>query len=62
MEWPSEPGKGHFLLTDVFWLDTLNEMVKMEGTKYFLIDVNEILWIEFLEEGKKQIEEPLENE
>ena len=48
-------------MTDVFWLDTLNEMVKMEGTKFFLIDVNEILWIEFLEESKKQIEEPLGN-
>ena len=47
LEWPSEPGNGHFLLTDASWLDGDKEM-PITGVDNILIDAKEVKWVEFM--------------
>lgn len=48
IEWPSDPTKGHFIISDPSWLDNEKEK-RITGVKNILINVNDVKWIEFLE-------------
>jgi hypothetical protein len=47
LEWPSEPRKGHFLLTDVSWLDEEKE-IPITGVNTILVDAKDVKWVEFM--------------
>lgn len=47
LEWPSEPHKGHFLMTDAAWLDGEKE-IPLTGVDNILIDAKEVKWVEFM--------------
>jgi hypothetical protein len=58
LEWPSEPRNGHFLLTDVSWLDEAKE-IPITGVDNILVDVKEVKWVEFMKktwEGENEQE------
>lgn len=49
IEWPSEPGKGHFSLVQVSWLtDNPKEEVQLEGVSSVLIRAEDVKWVEFM--------------
>ena len=48
IEWPSEPTKGHFVILDPSWLLDSGEEKRITGVKRFLVNVNDVKWIEFL--------------
>lgn len=50
VEWPSEPGKGHFLITQPCWL-VEGEDIELSGVENILIDVNDVKWVEFMEKS-----------
>ena len=47
IEWPSEPGKGHFSLQQVSWLDDNNE-IPLSGVDSVLIKGEDVKWVEFM--------------
>lgn len=54
IEWPSDPRKGHFVLKQVSWLndEARNEkyrQIPLTGVDSIMIDVREVLWVEFME-------------
>ena len=60
IEWPSEPGKGHFSLEQASWLNK-SEEIPMTGVDSILIRAKDVRWVEFMENnwekdnGKKGI-------
>ena len=51
IEWPSEPSKGHFVLTEAAWIEEKNgvsEYVDMPQVDAMLFKVSDIQWVEFL--------------
>jgi len=48
IEWPSEPGNGHFLITDASWLDTDGKEIQITGVENMLIDAKDVKWVEFM--------------
>lgn len=50
-EWPSESGKGHFVLEQACWLTEENEQIPLVGVKSIMIDVKEINMVEFMEKS-----------
>jgi len=61
IEWPSEPGKGHFSLQQASWLDE-DKQTPLTGVDSVLIKGEDVKWVEFMnktwenENGKKVIE------
>lgn len=49
-EWPSDPSKGHFVLTEAAWIDNESQYIVLAGVNAIMFKVSEIKWIEFLEE------------
>jgi hypothetical protein len=49
IEWPSEPSKGHFLIADPSWVGESGEEIRIARVKNILVDVNDVKWVEFLE-------------
>lgn len=47
IEWPSEPGKGHFVLVQASWLDE-DEEIPLEGVDSIMIEAKEVRMIEFM--------------
>ncbi len=47
IEWPSEPGQGHFCLQQVSWLDEDDE-IPLAGVDSVLIKSEDVKWIEFM--------------
>jgi hypothetical protein len=47
MEWPSEPGKGHFQLVQTAWLID-NQEVEMTGVESVLIGAEDVKLVEFM--------------
>jgi len=52
IEWPSVPDNGHFLLVQASWLVD-SEEIPIKGVESILIDVNDVRWVEFMEETWK---------
>lgn len=52
-EWPSEPTKGHFSIADPSWINKEGKEERITGVSNILIDVEDIKWVEFLEEPKE---------
>ena len=48
LEWPSEPNKGHFLITDASWLDPEGKEVPTTGIEVMLVDARQVKWVEFM--------------
>ena len=48
-EWPSEPTKGHFSITDPSWISKDGEEKRIIGVNNILVDVKDVRWVEFLE-------------
>lgn len=48
IEWPSEPGKGHFVLVQASWIDGEKE-IPITGVSSIMIDVNDVKWVEFMD-------------
>ncbi|MBJ7268055.1 DUF6338 family protein [Idiomarina abyssalis] len=48
IEWPSEPGKGHFSLQQVSWLDEKGE-TPISGVDSVLIKSEDVKWVEFMD-------------
>lgn len=48
IEWPSEPGKGHFSLQQVSWLDG-EKNIPLSGVDSVLIKGEDVKWVEFME-------------
>jgi len=51
LEWPSEQGKGHFLLTDVVWLDEDNNEKPLVGVERILVDSADVKMVEFMKKS-----------
>lgn len=49
MDWPSTPQSGHFLLTHAYWI-VKNKPKAITGVQFILIDVKDVLWVEFMNE------------
>jgi hypothetical protein len=49
MEWPTEPCKGHFVLSKASWLLEDNSQVPLEGVESILIDASNVELVEFME-------------
>jgi hypothetical protein len=49
MEWPTEPNKGHFVLSKASWLLEDNSQVPLEGVESILIDASSVELVEFME-------------
>ena len=49
MEWPTEPNKGHFVLSKASWLLEENSQVPLEGVESILIDASIVEMVEFME-------------
>jgi hypothetical protein len=47
-EWPSEPGKGHFVLEQASWLDE-EKQIPITGVNSIMVDVKEVKMVEFME-------------
>lgn len=62
-EWPSEPGKGHFVLVQASWL-TESEQIPITGVESIMVDVKEVKMVEFMEKtwevtnGQKRVKSP----
>lgn len=50
MEWPPEPTQGHFIIADPSWQDENGEEMRIIGVKTILVNVNDVKWVEFLEQ------------
>jgi len=48
IEWPSEPGKGHFSLQQASWLDEGKE-TSLTGVDSILIKGEDVKWVEFMD-------------
>ncbi len=48
IEWPSEPGKGHFVLVQASWL-TEDKQIPLSGVDSIMVNVNEVKMVEFME-------------
>lgn len=48
VEWPTEPNKGHFLLTEASWLDEENNEIALENVDSVLIDASGVELVEFM--------------
>ncbi|MCX5817142.1 MAG: DUF6338 family protein [Proteobacteria bacterium] len=59
IEWPSEPGNGHFLITEASWLDEEGKEIPITGVENVLVDAKQVKWVEFM---KKTWEEKHEQE
>ncbi|HTY50357.1 MAG TPA: DUF6338 family protein [Steroidobacteraceae bacterium] len=46
--WPSEPGKGHFLLEEASWLDDENHETPMTNVAQVLVPASEVQLVEFV--------------
>jgi len=51
IEWPSEPDKGHFVLTQASWLTETNEVIPLTGVESIMVDVKEVKMVEFMEKS-----------
>lgn len=49
IEWPTEPNKGHFLLTQASWLLEDNSQVPLEGVERVLINASYVELVEFMD-------------
>ena len=65
-DWPSDSGKGHFVLEQASWLDSdvkdnEEEEILLKGVKLIMVDVKEVKMVEFMEKtweiknGKERI-------
>lgn len=63
IEWPSEPTKGHFLIADPSWVGESGEELRIARVKNILVDVNDVKWVEFLENTweEENVEERIES-
>lgn len=48
-EWPSEPSEGHFVIENPSWIAEDGKEQPVTGVKKMLVNVNDVMWIEFLE-------------
>lgn len=51
LEWPSDPSKGHFVLTEAAWIHVVNgvsDYVDMPQVEAMLFKVTDIQWVEFI--------------
>ncbi len=48
LEWPSDPNNGHFLITDVSWLDPEGKEIPTTGIETMLVDAKQVKWVEFM--------------
>lgn len=48
IEWPSEPGNGHFLITEASWLDKYGNEIPITGVENVLVDAKQVKWVEFM--------------
>lgn len=48
IEWPSDPTKGHFLISQPGWQLDDGEVHQLEGVENILIDVADVKWVEFM--------------
>ena len=61
IEWPSEPGKGHFALQQVSWLNG-DEQIPLNNVDSVLIKGEDVKWVEFMDKtweyanGQKVVE------
>lgn len=51
IEWPTEPNRGHFVLTSASWLKEDNTEVYLDGVDNILIDAKNVKMVEFLEKN-----------
>ncbi len=49
IEWPTESGKGHFLITDASWLDDQNKQTELTGVQSILIPGSSVRMVEFMD-------------
>ena len=49
LEWPTEPQKGHFVLSQASWLLEDNSQVPLEGVESILINAASVELVEFME-------------
>ena len=47
-EWPSEPSKGHMVLTEAAWIDDNNNYVDLLQVDAIMLKVTDIQWVEFI--------------
>lgn len=63
IEWPSEPKQGHFVIQQPSWL-TDNGEEPVTGVESILVDVEDVMWVEFMAKsweqsnGQKESESP----
>jgi len=53
IEWPSEPGKGHFSLVQASWL-TGTEQLELDGVKSILVQAEDVKMVEFMDKTWEQ--------
>jgi hypothetical protein len=51
-EWPSEPSKGHMVLTEAAWIDDSNNYVDLLEVDAIMLKVTDIQWVEFIKHGE----------
>jgi hypothetical protein len=56
-EWPSSPIKGQFVLELPAWLAEDGAHLPLQGAAYFVIDVKEVFWVEFLKGDTAYVEQ-----
>lgn len=56
IEWPSEPGKGHFVLVQASWLEEENQ-IPLTNVESIMVDVKEVKMVEFMEKTWEQSNE-----
>lgn len=49
LEWPTDPNKGHFVLTSASWLSDNNSEIFLEGVENIMIDAKHVKMVEFME-------------
>jgi hypothetical protein len=52
-EWPSDQSKGHFVLEEPVWLNDEGQTL-LKGVKTILINVGEVMWVEFMERQEEK--------
>jgi len=48
LEWPSDPGNGHFLISEASWLGENDQEIPLAGVQGVLMDVRQVKWVEFM--------------
>ena len=53
-DWPIEPEKGHFLITEVSWLDANGKEMPMSDVESILVDAGDVKLVQFSEQPPQE--------